>query len=333
MRPKALIICEHAHFNDIYGPEELAALGAMLDFAVPYQDRESVERNPEILRDVEVILGSWGMPVLNETFLAHAPVLKAVFYASGTVKNFVTDAFWDRGLILSGANSVFVTPVAEFTVSQIIFCLKHGWQFILDVKRNRTFRHDRLLTGPGCFHTTVGLISMGATARHVLEKLRAFDFHVIAYDPFLTNDEAHEMGITLRSLDEVFAEADVVSLHSPNLPETRAMIKGHHFEMMKQGASFINTARGAIIDEPAMIKVLQKRTDIVAVLDVTFPEPPPTDSPLYDMDNVILTPHIAGVMGPECRRGSQMVAQEVRRWLAREPLCGSFTKELLARSA
>ncbi len=105
---------------------------------------------------------------------------------------------------------------------------------------------------------------------------------MIAFDPFFPKEEAAELGVTLCSLEEVFANSDVVSLHAPHLPETEGMIRAEHFAAMKKGASFINTARAAVIDEAGMVEVFQRRPDLFAVLDVMLPEPPVPSNPLFD---------------------------------------------------
>ena len=161
----------------------------------------------------------------------------------------------------------------------------------------------------------------------MLERLRLSAVKVVTYDPFLSPTRAAELGVTLLSLDEVFAQSDVITCHTPWLPETVGMITGAHFRQMKSGAAFINTARGAVINEPEMIEVLQARPDLFAVLDVTWPEPPPPESPLYDLPNVFLTPHIAGSMDTECRRMGRLVVEELDRWLAGQPLKHRVTPE------
>ena len=327
-RKKGIFILGSWHRENIYGPEEQADLARLVDIAAPMQTAETIEANPGLLRDVDVIFSGWGAPVFNREFLEAAPNLKAVFYASGTVKGFVTDEFWARGIELSGANSVFVLPVAEFAVSQILFCLKHGWQFALETKRLRNYAQHTPV--PGAFGSTVGLVSLGAIARRTRELLRPYDLKVIAYDPLMAKTEAEKMGVTLCSLEEVFALSDVVSLHTPWLPETEKMIRAEHFAAMKEGATFINTARGAVVDEAGLAEVFSKRPDLFALLDVTWPEPPPPESPLYDLPNVIITPHIAGCMSRECRRGGRFVVEELGRYLRGEQLQGRITKEQLA---
>jgi phosphoglycerate dehydrogenase-like enzyme len=114
--------------------------------------------------------------------------------------------------------------------------------------------------------------------------------------------------------------ADVVSCHAPLSKLTEKMLGREHFESMKPGATFINTARGAVVNEEEMIGVLQKRPDLFAVLDVTHPLPPAQGSLLYTLDNVMLTPHIAGSLGHECRRMGKLMVMELDRYLAGKPL-------------
>src|SRR5699024_11804912 len=121
-------------------------------------------------------------------------------------------------------------------------------------------------------------------------------------------------------LEDIFKNADVVSLHAPLLQETKGMITASHFQSMKENASFINTARGEIVREVEMLDVLKEREDLTAILDVVYPEPPAADSLLYTLPNVILTPHIAGSEGKECARLGTYMLDEFRRYLQGEDL-------------
>ena len=326
-RPKGIYILNLGACEKIYGAEEKAAIAKLIDIGPPVT-REQVKEDPELVRDINLVFSGWGAPVFDGEFLKAAPKLQAVFYGSGSVKDFVTDEFWERGIRLTGANSVFVLPVAEYTISQILFCLKHGWHYALETRRQRTY--PVMGEVPGAFGTTVGLISLGAIARRVVELLRPYELKIIAFDPFFPKEEAEKLGVTLCSLEDVFAKSDVVSLHAPHLPETNKMIRAGHFAAMKPGASFINTARAAVIDEAGLVEVFTKRTDLFAVLDVMAPEPPATNHPFFDLPNVIITPHIAGCMSLECRRGGQFIADELNRYLRGEPLRGEITRERLA---
>jgi len=167
----------------------------------------------------------------------------------------------------------------------------------------------------------------------VCERLRPFDVHVIAYDPYVSSTEAAALDVRMCSLEELFREAQVVTLHAPLLPETSGMVTGAHLAAMPHGATFINTARGGLVRHDELIAVLSERTDLQAVLDVTEPEPPPSGSPLYSLPNVTLTPHIAGSLGAERRRLGQAMVAELQRFVADEPLQYAITREQALRMA
>ena len=219
-------------------------------------------------------------------------------------------------------------PVAEFTVATIILSLKRYWQQAANIRAKRDYSGK--VNVPGAFGTTVGLCSLGVIGRMVRERLRMLDVKVIAYDPYVTQAEADKLDVRMVSLDDLFRQADVVSLHTPWLKATEGLVTGQHFASMKSGATFINTSRGAVVREAEMISMLQQRPDLWAILDVTWPEPPATDSPLYTLPNVMLTPHIAGSMDAECRRMAQYMIGEVRRYLAGQPLQYEITREKAA---
>ena len=328
---KGIYILNADAYEKIYGPQERADIAALAEIVAPPQTAASIGENLSLLADVEVILSGWGAPLLDEAFLEAAPNLRAFFYGAGTIRYFVTDAFWAKGIPVTSSYAGNAVPVAEYTLSQILFCLKRGWQHAFDVKRNRDYSGKSSV--PGAFGSTVGIVSLGMIGRMVCRHLQRFELHVIAYDPFVSEADAAELGVELCSLEEVFRRADVVSLHTPWLPETVGMITGAHFAMMKQGATFINTSRGAVVREPEMIQALQQRTDLFAVLDVVWPEPPAPESPIYTMDNVVLTPHIAGSMNNECRRMGRIVVEDLERFVRGEPLRWAISREQSARMA
>ena len=141
------------------------------------------------------------------------------------------------------------------------------------------------------------------------------------------------MQVGLVSLEELFRECDVISVHAPWIPGTERMITGALIYSMKPGATLINTSRGAVIAEDEMIEALRRRPDLSAVLDVTFPEPPAEDSPLRSLPNVVLTPHIAGSMQGECARMGSWMADELRRFVDGVPLRYGITQAMLAKMA
>ena len=173
----------------------------------------------------------------------------------------------------------------------------------------------------------MALVGCGTIARGVIALLKSVDVRCTVCDPFLDESEAAALGVKLCTLEEAFSQGDVVSLHTADKPGTRGMIREAHFSAMKEGATFINTARSRIVRYNEMTEVLQRRTDLVAILDVLDHEPPSEQLPLLKMANVIVSPHIAGSLGPECRRLGRYMIEEFRRYLANEPLKWKITKE------
>lgn len=332
MLSKAIYLLEADAFAAMFGAAEQRDLGRLVEFAAPPLTAETWSRDVARLREVEFIYSGWGTPPMDAAFLAHFPRLRAVFHAAGSVKHFATEALWARGVRVTCAAAMNAIPVAEFTLAQIVFCLKHGWQRVREVQQERRFRKEDEHM-PGAYRSTVGLISLSRTGRLVAERLRSLDVDVIAFDPVAPPESASALNVRLCSLEELFAAADVVSCHTPLLPETRGMLRGGHFAAMKPGASFINTARGGLVQEPELIRVLTQRADLLAVLDVTDPEPPDPSSPLFTLPNVVLTPHIAGSLGRECRRLGRMMVAETQRLLRGEPLQGEVSRAQLSRVA
>lgn len=328
---KALYLLDPKWQRVIY-PETIdRELAPWVSFVAPPQSADEIRANPALLREVDVIFSGWGMAPLTPELLAHAPRLRAVFYAAGTVRYFMSPEAWARNLVVSTGHEINAVPVAEYTLAAILFALRGGWNYAARLKTERTLWYQTEM--PGSYGSTVALISLGAVGRLVRERLRGFDVRLLVHDPFLSPAQAATLGVEAVSLDDAFQRADVVSLHTPLLPETHGLIRGAHFAAMKPGATFINTARGAVVAQSEMIEILRQRPGLHAVLDVTDPEPPPADSPLFTMSNVTLTPHIAGTCRAEAPRLGRAMIDEFHRWRQNQPLQHQITAERAARMA
>ncbi len=322
-------------------PGALFAIGPKFDWVYPQAERDAVARvarvlgrveSPEDLRAidterVEILFGGWGMFALTGEILEKLPNLRAVFYAAGSVRQLIGPEFWERNILLSTARAANGLSVTEYGIGAILLSLKGVWRFAA------AMRSGELLdpwgrTARGTYQSVVGIVSVGTIARQLIQRLQSFDLRILAYDPYLPTEEAVKLGVDPVGLPEIFERSDVVSLHTPWLPETEGMIGEELLSKLKPGATFINTARGAVVDEPALCRVLKQRPDLWAVLDVTHPEPPALDSPLRTLPNVTLTPHIAGAIGPECRRLGAAMVEEAERYLSGEPLRWPVTREM-----
>ncbi|MEO3870622.1 hydroxyacid dehydrogenase [Nonomuraea sp. B12E4] len=278
------------------------------------------------LAAAEVLYTSWWCPPITAEVLARAPKLRAVVHAAGSVKHHITEACWERGILVSSAASANAEPVAEYTLAAILFANKR----VLDIARlyrEQRARPDLDSTFPvlGNYRRTVGVVGASRIGRRVIELLRPFELDVLVADPYLTDD----LGVPHVELDELFERSDVVSLHAPALPETRHLVDAARLARMRDGATLINTARGALVDEDALVAELASGR-LYAVIDVTEPEVPPTGSPLYDLPNVLLTPHIAGSLGGELGRIAALALDELARYAQGRPFAHGITAEALA---
>ncbi|MBS2553195.1 hydroxyacid dehydrogenase [Catenulispora sp. NL8] len=282
-------------------------------------------RQPDAARALaatEVLITSWGSPLIDQRVLDAAPRLRAVLHAAGTVRGYVTEPVWERGLLVSSMAQANAIPVAEYTLAAILLAGKNafvsrdvftGLRGAPDPERER--RRETL----GNHHRRVGVIGASRVGRRLLELLRPLDFEVFLSDPYVGPSEATELGAVLLSLDDLLRSSDIVTLHAPDLPQTRGMLDRRRLALIPDGATLINTSRGALIEAEALTEELVSGR-ISAVLDVTDPEPLPSDSPLYRLPNVFLTPHIAGSIGNELSRIGEAVVDEVERLVSGRPL-------------
>lgn len=328
MKLRCLVLMDREFLPLLFGPGQLSPLREFVEVIEPPVAVPAFLESQEIYPGVEAIVGSWGLPRMDAAFLARVPQLRVLFYAAGTVKSIVTEALWSRRVRVTTAALANAVPTAEYTLAAIIFSLKRAWESMRLMRAHETFdRFDPAVHG--CYGGVVGLLSLGKVGRLVAQRLKALDVKVLAYDPFVAPAEAKELGVTLCSLNEIFASADVVSCHMPLTDVTQQLLGREHFAAMRPGATFINTARGLLVREDELIATLRARPDLCAVLDVAAQEPPAPDSPLFALPNVVMTPHIAGSIGAECRRMGAMIIEEVRRYVAREPLRGEVWQEQL----
>lgn len=325
-----LYVMDLARFPDVYGDEERAALEKLVKITAP--PLTPADLTPSLLAEVDVLVTSWGGPQLTPELLTSAPRLKLVLYGAGSVRAIVTPQSWARGVRVTTANEVIAASVAEFTLAQVLYALKHGWRYVLG-SRALGESLPRATNEPGAHGSVVGLMSLGATGRATARLLSRHELVLQTYDPYVDPAVAASLGVRLVSLEELFATSDVVSLHAPVLPATRKVVGTELLRSMKPDATLINTARGALIDEDALVAVLRERTDLFAALDVTDPEPPLPGSPLFTLPNVVVTPHLAGTLNTERRRHGRLMAEELARYVAGEPLQHEVFEAAQGRSA
>ena len=335
MRPRLSFAFDPHKTRHVFDDHALQRLGEVCDVVSP--DPLTSFSTPEaraVLAQTEVLVTGWGCPMLTPDVLRTAPGLKLIAHAAGTVKFTVDPLAYASGVRVTHAAEANAVPVAEFTLAAILFANKRMFE-LRDLYRadpTRRSSYELMDTPIGNFRRTVGLVGASRIGRKVAAMLAGFDLHVLLYDPFVGADDPIARQVELVDLDVLMARADVVSVHAPSLPSTRHMIGARQLKLMQDGATFINTARGALVDEAALVAELQTGR-IHAVIDVTDPEIPPPDSPLFTLPNVFLTPHVAGAIGTERARLGLMVVEEVERFVRGEPMLYEIEPALLERLA
>jgi len=334
-KPPALVIMAPPAYAGVF-PETLQArLGDLLHLPGPYLQPEQwqqmlLQRDP-LLEHCKVLVTSWGMPTLDDASLERLPALQGIFHAAGSVKFIEAQAIWERDITVVSAAEANAIPVVEYCLSVIIFSLKLGWHQMKQMRGQMT--GIPLSEIPGCYRKKVGIVSFGLIGQRLVQRLRETDLECLVYDPFASVEEIAAAGAQKVGLADLFAEADVVSIHTPLLAETRHLIQGAHLLAMKPHGVLLNTSRGEVIAQDEMIAALQERPDLTAILDVTSPEPLPEGHALFSMENVILTPHIAGSMGSERQRLGEYILRAIQQWQTGQPVAGNVAADAFLRMA
>ena len=330
-KKRAAFLGDAEKIGYVFGPQGLEETRQLTDLRPGVLTADQWQE----LEDVQWIFSTWGMPVLTARQLEQLPALEAVFYAAGSVRHFATPLL-EREILVVTARAANAVPVAEFTLAQILLSCKNYFANIRATAApwgTPDRPRSSLPLGQGVWQTPVALLGFGTIARLVARHLQQFSFRVMVVDPLIDPADLEDYDAEPVTLEQAFAEAEVVSNHLPNLPTTQGLLTGKHFAAMRRNATFINTGRGAQVVEPEMIQVLRERPDLTALLDVTYPEPPPPGSPFYDLPNCHISTHIAGSMGREVRRMAQLVLDDARRLLRHESPHHAVTLDMLEHMA
>ena len=335
---KAIFLANNAQTVDyVYTAEAKERLKKLIDIDVDkVYCQEDLEANPNGFGDVDFIFSTWSMPGGTEDkddYAKYFPNAKALFYAAGSVKYF-GQHYLDKKIRLFSAFAANAIPVAEFTMAQILLANKGFFQSVRMVRRghyDRAVEYSKSHTGN--YDSKVGIIGAGMIGRKVIELLKDFSLEFYVYDEFLSESAIEALGARKSTLEEIFSECDVVSNHLANVPATVGIFKEEHFRLMKPNTVFINTGRGAQVDEEGFLKVLRERRDICALLDVTVKEPPEEGSDFYKLDNIFLTPHIAGSQANEVGRMAEYVIDDFERFINGEEPLHEITQEKFERMA
>ena len=336
---KAIFLANYkGNIDYVYPKETQERIKSLIDIDLDnVYCQEDLEAQPDAFADVEYIFSTWSMPGGSEDkddYARFFPNAKALFYAAGSVKYFAQH-YLDKNIRIFSAFAANAVPVAEFTVAQILLANKGFYKAMQLYKNAESYKAagDVSRAHAGNYNTNVGIVGAGMIGKKVIELLKPYKLNILIYDAFVSAERAEELGgRKVDTLEELFATCDVVSNHLANVPATVGVFKGEYFEKMKQNGTFINTGRGAQVDEEGMLKALRARPDLSAILDVTVEEPAQNPE-FYALDNVFLTPHIAGRQANEVARMSEMIVDQFENLLKGEPTQYEVTEKMLATMA
>lgn len=288
----------------------------------------SVEKRPglappelrEALKDCEGLIVRSETKVTSE-LLDAANSLRVIGRAGVGVDNIDVSAATIRGIVVMNAPDGNTITTAEHTIALLVALARSIPQASSSLKAGRWDR--KKFIGVELKGKTLGIVGLGRIGRVVASRTRAMGMTIVAYDPFVSPEHARDLEIELAPLDEVYARADFVTVHTPLTAETRGLINREAFAKMKKGVRIVNCARGGLVDEEALYDAIMDGTVAGAALDVFSKEPPPADHQLLHLDQVIVTPHL-GASTKEAQEGVAFtVAEQMRDFLLTGALRGA----------
>jgi phosphoglycerate dehydrogenase-like enzyme len=334
-KPRVLFAVEEPMFETIFSKRDLNRLGALahiLNWLPPKKADKQFLLNH--IDDSEIVVGSWGTSAFEEDVLAKASHLRLVCYGAGTVRPMVNDTFWRKGVRITSAAEAIAYGVAEFCLGLILTAPKRV-PWLAEDTRHGYWAQGISSFGGGfeIYQQNIGIIGVGHIGRHLIRLLKNFDCNIHVYDPYLSGEKAALIGVNqVETLDELFSTCRVVSLNAPSIEATRDMLRGHHFAALQKGSVFINTAGSIQIHEAEFVAELRKG-HFIACLDRCEQEPCALDHPYRCLPNVLLTPHIAGVMAENRFRIGTFVVDEIENYIHGKPLKFEVTEDALSRMA
>ncbi len=328
---KIAMLLEEELRQDLFSQAAMEKLGQLGEVVCNETGKKDEETIGELLKGADIAISSWGTPQLTDALLRNAPELKLVAHAAGSVKGVVSDELYAKGIRVISSACVLSRGVSEMAMGLAIAAAKNVFAYNSSIHAGNWPSDKKAVSE--LFDINVGVVGCGFAGAHFIELLQDYGVHVLAYDPGVSEETLQALGAKKVELEEVFRQSDILSLHAPSIDATKHMVNEETLGWMKEDAILINTARGSLIDEDALYRCMKGGKLKYACLDVTDPEPPATDHPLFELSNCIFTPHVAGLANNGKRKIGVHVCQEIERFEKGEPLETEVTKEMLATIA
>ena len=281
-------------FDTFFTPENIALAESLGEIVWNETDHQlTAEEVAARIGDCDTYITAWGSPRLDQTILDAAPRLRLLTHLCGTVVPFVSDEMWERDIRVLSGNRFFAESVAEGTLAYMLAALRDIPAYSHRLHDERKWKKSTDLN-QGLAGKRIGIVSYGAIARHLVRILSVFRVKLYVYDITpLPEEDVARYHLTQASLEEIFSDCDIITVHTPLFDATHHLIGRELLSRIREGALFLNTSRGAVIDQKALEEELATGR-FRAVLDVYEQEPPPQDCPLFDLPNVLMMPHMGG---------------------------------------
>jgi D-3-phosphoglycerate dehydrogenase len=300
--------------TDALGPEGLARLREQPDLEIEARPGLSPAELREAIRGFHALIIRSGTKVTAEV-LGNADALRVVGRAGIGVDNVDVDAATKRGIVVMNTPGGSNVTTAEHAITLLLALARNVPQAAAAVRAGR-WERERWLGTEVC-NKVLGIVGLGNIGAIVAERALGLRMKVIAFDPFVTAEAAARLRVELVPLDEIWARADFVTVHTPLTPETRGLINRDTIARMKRGVRIVNCARGGIVDEEALAEAIRSGQVAGAALDVLSKEPPPSGMPLLQLEQVICTPHLGASTGEAQVNVAVAIAQQVADFLCR----------------
>ena len=326
-RPSVLAALTHEELRDFL-PEPL--LGEFRALAGGFDHADTAGMSAEAFHaalaaaDPEVLLTCWKTPPLPATL---PPNLRYVCHLCGSVRKLVARRHLEQGLIVTNWGGSISRIVAEWALFHILSCLRRATYWTIAMHHEGAWKNGGSETS-SLFGRRVGLHGFGLIARELVQLLRPFGTPISAFAPDVTPGTAAGLGLHCAgSLEDLFAENDIIVELAPLNPTTAGSVTERHLRLIRPGGVFVNVGRGAVVDEAALLRVAQEGRILIG-LDVYSVEPLPADSPFRGLRNVTLTPHIAGPTTDRRRDAGAFALANFRAWCTGRPLQSAVSPEV-----
>lgn len=318
-------------YHELFDAEADSELRSLAEITFPTTELNLTEDElVALLPGHALALTGWGTPTFSSRVLAAATDLQLIAHSAGSIKKLLPPPIFEQGIAVTHAAAAIAPAVAEMTVLLILLSLRRVHQLDQQMRTGTPWAASKTAgMGQELAGQRVGVVGAGYTGRELCWRLNGLHADVWVYDPYLSTERAAALNVTkISDLNDLFSHCPIITMQAPPTAETARMVGAEQLALLRDGGIFINTARSLTVDQEALLAEFQSGR-ICGALDVFDEEPLPIDSPFRQLENVILTPHVAGASQQARHRQGRFIVDEIKRFLTAEPLQFAVTRDML----